>query len=44
MPISKSECLARIAEKEKRIQEVKDRQTMILLKPDWLGRYIDMYV
>jgi hypothetical protein len=43
-PISKGERLARITEKEKHIQETKDCQTMIFLKPDWLGRYVDMYV
>jgi hypothetical protein len=44
-PISKNERLARIAKKEKRIQEEdKDRQAMIFFKSEWLGRYVDMYV
>jgi hypothetical protein len=43
-PVSKSERLARIAEREKRAQAKKDSQRWVLSKPDWMGLYVDIYV
>jgi hypothetical protein len=42
-PVSRNERLARIADKEKRVQEEKDSRSRIFFKPEWLGRYFDTY-
>jgi hypothetical protein len=42
--LSRSERSARIAEKGSRIQEKKARRSQNFFKPDWLGRYVDIYV